>query len=982
MTFTRSVASSVAIALALALPARADGTGEAPLTGYSWTFWTTEDALYPGPFRAITQDRDGYLWLAVSRDLVRFDGVRFVHWLELGHPPLKGDGIITALYAAGDGSLWIGSTDAITRFADGSLISYSRDQGLPAGGIAVLQQDREGTLWAGGQWGLARFEDGHWYEQTTADGSHLPAVLAVYQDSRDARWVGTTAGTFVKPPGASGFVLEGPSSNVVSSFSEDESGIVWSAARGTGVIPATGSPATYSVQSVAEAADSRLLHDREGRLWVASRGQGLFLFPELSSAVVGPVQRLTRREGLTSDVVLCLFEDSDGNIWAGTDNSLMRLRKNRGFAPAGLEASTVREVTAGVNDSVWIGTTSGLYQISSGGRRLYTVEDGLPSNLITALPAGPVSDLWVGTDRGLAHFSNGRFDQPRTLTDVPTGRITALTLDHQGRLWTCAGPGELGYVWSNLSGFTVVPVPTRRTCLSAYTDTVGRIWIGFSDGSVMVFDETGVATYRESDGLTGSTVTSIFEDSRGTIWVGTNNGVVRFKEGRFTAFGSGHGLPSRAVFAGVEDDSGSLWFSVIAGLIRVASEEFDKALADQAYRITYHLYDQSDGFSGAPLFFGSPNATKAKDGRLWFITTDDVAIVNPLELPISTPLPRPQIETVVANGQRRAPKQNEVVPPLRSELRIAYTAFNFAAPQRTQFRYLLEGIDRDWIEVGETREAIYASLPPGDYRFLVAARYGTHQWNPLPSIWSFSVQPTLIQTQWFFAMCLIAGIGVVWAAFMLRLGQQRHQLGLVLAERTRVAREIHDTLLQSLAGIALRFDVIAQAMDNSPTAAKTLLWRARDEVEWYIREARQSIWQLRSPTLVNHNLAWAIRDTCSRIVINAGIEFRFSADDSLPPLDPHVEEQLLRIAQEATANAVRHSGANTISIELTVARTSLKLTIVDNGVGFDFTDRDAVAGTHWGLLDIKERVEQIGGTLKLNTSIGQGTELAVTVYLR
>jgi signal transduction histidine kinase len=335
---------------------------------------------------------------------------------------------------------------------------------------------------------------------------------------------------------------------------------------------------------------------------------------------------------------------------------------------------------------------------------------------------------------------------------------------------------------------------------------------------------------------------------------------------------------------------------------------------------------------------------------------------------------------VTADGEVLDPASGVRLPPISSDLRIDYTAFNFASPQKTWFRYRLEGFDRNWIDAGVRRQAIYTNLPPGRYQFHVSASNDSTTWSEDSTSWDFSIGPRFHQTAWFSIVCGGAVIGCVWLAWRRHLIRMKRHLSLVFDERTRMAREIHDTLLQSLVGVALQFDVIGRKLESSPALAKDQLWRVRDEVEEYIREARQSIWDLRSPTLQTWDLASALRRACQSAAAANGARCEFGVSGEPRRYPVRVEEQLLRIAQEALTNAARHAHADFVRMNLCYASSSVLLRISDDGRGFDQDERPpGDFGGHWGLLDMKERAQQIGGRFTLTTRPGAGTVVETLV---
>jgi signal transduction histidine kinase/ligand-binding sensor domain-containing protein len=957
--------------LAAALVATSLDLHAAGISGYSMMSWTTGDGVFPGPFRAITQDSDGYIWLGISVDLVRFDGARFVRWSDISDEPLGNGGVVTSLCAARDRSLWIGhSPSGVTRLQNRVATEYGEQDGLPGGRVIALVEDSDGVIWAGTRGGLAKFFGGRWHRIGENEGvPDQDPVLSLFGDRHGTIFVATSSGIFALARDHQRFDRVATPSDSVRALSEDLSGVLWitDSLKGYRRLDARPTPAPRPSSAIV---GFRIMHDRADNLWVATQGQGLFLVrPDRDF-----VERLTKNDGLTSDVVLSLFEDRQGNVWVGTENGLVRLRETKGITTAGMTASGGHEVTSTKDGSVWIGTTQGLYRFSKQGKRLYRTADGLPDNEVTAMPSGPVESLIVATTRGLARFEDGRFTRIHLSPDSAGRSADAIAVDHRGTLWLC-NP-ERGLL--RVEGDRAIPLH-GRPCLSLFADPDGRLFVGFKDGTAAKFEHERFTEYTAKDGLPGGSVALISKDTRGVVWLSTTKGLAAFQEDRFVRFDQ-DGLQAAGLSAALEDESGDMWFSFVSGIVRVSRSDIDALLEKRLRQVKYDLFDMSDGLGGQPLFRGAPGATRAPDGRLWFVTTTGVSIVDPRELKINRPPPPVRVESITVNGRETEPLLDASLPPLTSELRIDYTALSFASPQKTRFRYRLHGFDRDWVDVGERRQAIYTNLPPGRYRFSVLANDGGREWAATSADWTFSIQPRFYQTTWFVLLCVSAAVSVVWLSWRWRMRQVRMQFSLVSAERTRMAREIHDTLLQSLVGVALKFDVIAQGVERSPEAAKQQLRSLRDDVQVYIREARQSIWDLRSPTLQSSDLIKALRETCESLGARNGSRCELQVAGTPRRAGLRTEEQILRIAREAVMNAVRHGHAGRITVSLRYSDASIGLMVSDDGCGFEVDHRETTGG-HWGLLDMRERASESGGRLSVESQPGAGTRVEAILPL-
>ena len=974
-----SILGVIVAALATtAATAHASGSPHQRLTDYLWVSLTTTNGLFPGPFRAIAQDKDGYLWLGVSGDLIRFDGTDFVDGESLGHGTWQNKGVITTLCGARDGSLWVGrSTGGVSRMIKGRFVNYGPESGVPSGSITSILEDSRGAIWIASRNGLSRFVSEHWEARSGWPGVTPESADTLFEDRAGNFWVDNSKGLFIRRSQQDHFEQLRAAEVPVQSFAEDRDGSLWVTGRSVGLERLHADGSTTPISGTASGVNGiRILGDRAGNVWVGTRGQGLF---RVSMGEDGVVQHLGKDDGLMSDVVLALFEDREGNIWVGTENSLVRVTEAKGIVTDTPGMSSAHQVTTTADGSVWVGTTDGVFRFQPTGRTQYTERNGLPSNTITALVANTGDALWVGTEHGLARFVDGGFQRVTLPGGLRPNAVSSLTFDPKQTLWFC--DSELGLFRLSKDGALDSPMPNaqRKRCPSAYVDREGRVWFGFSDGTLSVFANDTSHTYSDQDGLTGGIVTAIYEDQQGTIWIGTNKGLSRFHGGSFQSFTQANGLPAKAVSGILGDNTGHLWFSLITGIIRVEPAEFDKAAADPKYAILYRSYDVSDGLVGPPLYLGSPNAIQARDGRLWLVTTGGVASVDPQQIRETDPAPPTRITTITADDQTIEADGDVRLSPNLNELTVNYTALNFRSALKARFRYKLEGFDADWVDAGPRRQAIYTHLPPGQYRFRVSARTVGAAWNASTSDLDFSVAPTFYQTSWFRGGLVLLFALTLAVAWTRRLTGVKRKYALIFEERSRIAREIHDTLLQSLLGVALQFDVIAQKMELSPESAREHLWRTREDVENYIREARQSIWDMRSPTLQARDLPTALRSACDSIAAGHGVRCELVIDGSPKRYPVKIEEHLMRIGQEAVVNAVRHASPTEIHVMLSYSPGSLLLSVTDNGGGFDQNHIRADSEGHWGLSDMKERSKEIGATFTLLTSPGQGTRVEALV---
>jgi signal transduction histidine kinase/ligand-binding sensor domain-containing protein len=959
-TFMTSLAAALVLSLAISAAASTDAG-----TRYTVTTWTEKDGLPSSQVRAIVQTGDGFLWLATSAGVVRFDGVTFTSNIA-GVP----DGDVTVICAARDGGLWIAFDDGrMAHLLNGRVDSFGPDPSVSGSLFTQMVEDTSGNLWVGGRSGLFRFTRGHWRRMTREDGFTAVTVTSLYVDRAGELLVGSIApGVLMMKPGADHFESI-PSNPRIHGIGEDAAGAIWVAdhvrafrlLRGTPALPlpTVGSEATYGY---------RVIHDRVGALWVATQGDGLMRMTATRGSQ--DVARFTTRDGLAHNVIGSLIEDSEGNVWVGTSGGLSRVSQGA-FSALRTSGGQNTSLTAASDGSVWVATAEGLIRFHEGRRTQYSEADGLPSNYTATVFEDPHAGIWVGTDHGIARLTNGRFVQVPFPERFPLGLIHAITMTPDGELvFHDLDRGLFRLRDGHVRAFD--GALAHKLGHFAIVDSQGTLWFGFQDGGVARVDNDsgGVRLFDSQDGLASGHVNAFFEH-RGTLWVATNKGVSRLDRAtqRFVTLPLAR-LHAASVTTATADDQGFLWIAVNSGILRVSIAEFEKAAGDPTHPLDFRSYDATDGAPGSPVLVLGQGAVRATDGTVWIATGEGIAVIDPKRLPVRRVPPAVVIGGVLADQRALSPTSGVRVGPGVSRLQIDYTALTLNASW-IRFRYMLDGFDNTWVDVGTNRRALFTNLRPGDYRFRISAANKDGIWSE-PAEWAFAIAPAFYQTRSFYAVSTIAALVVLWAVWQLRLRAVQRRIVLVYSERSRMAREIHDTLLQSLVGVALQLGTISDK--PAATAIRDQLAVLRKQVEGFIREARQSIWNLRSPALAVNDLPTALRDAGAALTIGSDIRFEVVVVGKPLRFAPRVEEQLLRIGQEAVSNAVRHANATVICLELRYTDDSVVLRISDDGCGFDPAVAHAV-GNHWGLKSMQERAEQIGGCLTLLTKPGEGTIL-------
>jgi signal transduction histidine kinase len=700
------------------------------------------------------------------------------------------------------------------------------------------------------------------------------------------------------------------------------------------------------------------------------------------------------REGLSSDRVYSALEDREGNLWFGTAVGLDRFRENK-VTPysngEGLIPDQRLAIASTTDGSVWLVSYTGntVQRIRQG--RITTSK--LPpysrsdTTRILSLYADGNSRVWVGGSFRLAEGADGNVSFIK-VPDIENGAMVhAIARDARGSLWLTVWGGDKGGgvlrlrdgSWTDFRNRVHLP---QYRCRVLYGDPLGRLWLGFEDGEVAVHENDEFHVYSSKDGLPGGKVLAITRDRAGSVWIGSEGGLSRFDHGLFVTLTKKNGLPGNSVSGIVEDDEGFLWLAGALAILRVSSEELEKALLSPSYRMQGASFDATDGLRGLPRQREPfPTATRSADGRLWFSTGEGVAVIDPLHLPKNIVPPPVTIEALKADDQTLTPSSGLRLRPQTRNLQFEYAALSLTAPEHVQFRYKLEGYDDDWRGPVIARQVAYTNLPPRNYRFRVIACNNDGIWNDAGAVLDFSVAPTWYQTNWFRILSVVSVVFIIWGIYRLRVLRISRALSARfderLAERTRMARDLHDTFLQTIQGSKLVAD---DALE--PSTDPIRMRRAIEQLSVWLaqamQEGRAALNSLRTATTQTNDLAEALRRVTKDGLIPSSMAVTFSVVGDAKEMHPIVRDEIYRIGYEAIRNASTHSEANRLEIGLRYAR-DFTLRVDDNGTGFDVAIADRGKDGHFGLQGMRERAARIGGKLSLASSSNSGTEIKLIV---
>lgn len=798
-----------------------------PIGDFIHESWSVDDGLPQSTIRSMAQTRDGYLWFATHEGVARFDGRKFTVFDEANTPVLRGSGIV-ALRETRDGSLYMGLRDGgLVRYQHGKFEAVIPAGGLPKGAMSVLEEDAAGALWIGTDGGgLAMLANNTSRIFTTAEGLPDNLVTAIHPTASGDLWIGTVGGLslirngtiIAKPTG------EKIDSIYISSILEDRRGQLWVATFGNGL---------YRRDAVGGTAENGAKVPRES-----------------TTATRPKFRAYSRKDGLVSDTLTKLFEDRAGNIWLGSLEGIQRLRiaekgavLESGVAfetynsPSGLSNNFVRDILEDTEGNLWFGTDRGIDRFRDGLFTTWGIQRGMAEEFTRTVMEDKSGAVWVGTSDGLYRFvgqSVRRYDRKDGLLNAA---ILSLAESKDGTIWVGTTAGGLHRLrdnrFENLGPKLGLGASSVRSILEV---SDGALWIATNTGLYRTApegsDERAVKRYRGTDGLAGDQVISLYEDRAGVIWVGTREGLASINKtvvnkypalgnsgpilsinasgvepdnnivvttgngfallvgGKALLFQSAQGVPARAFLSAVDDRKGFLWLCSNQGIVRIANQELHELVVGKRSRVNPVSFGRSDGMATVQCNGGSaPAAWRARDGRLMFATARGLAVVDAGKKVKSDLLPPPVHITGILVDSEAVPLTNKLqLAPGKHRLEILYAGLNFADPNKVQYTYRLQGLDQNWIEAGTERRAIYTNLEPGQYQFQVRASNNNGVWSEEGASVAIEYQPQFFERasfRWVGALLIVALGFMAYFARVRILRQQADSLLMVVDERTR-----------------------------------------------------------------------------------------------------------------------------------------------------------------------------------------------------
>jgi ligand-binding sensor domain-containing protein/signal transduction histidine kinase len=947
--------------------------------------WGAEQGFPKGPVYAIAQTGDGYLWIGTEAGLVRFDGWNFQ--LIKDESAAFTIGSILGLTSDDAGCLWLRQQDlSILRYCKGVFERPLADEERYTRIEAMGRSQRGELLVWKAEDGAFGFRGG--ILQKLASSADLPPspVISLAQTRDGDMWMGTRdAGLFRDTRGTTRSIRNGLPDLKVNCLLPDNDRALW-VGTDDGIVRWNGSELTAAgtPASLRHFQALAMVGDRDGNVWVGTDSRGLL---RLNSHGVAPLNVSASR---APQAITALFEGREGGLWIGHADGIERLRDSAFVTYSrteGLPTDGSNPVYVDSENRLWFPpVTGGLWWVKDQ-QRGQVVSDGLNHDVVYSID-GRGGELWVGRQHGgLTHLRLGEgsiTSKTYTLADgLAQDSVYSVYLARDGTVWAgtlSAGVSRLRD--GKFTNFTIANGLASNTVASILESSDGTTWFATPSGLSALSGDRWMS-YRTGDGLPSENVNCLLQDSAGILWAGTGSGLA-FRNSRGFQVPVAEPAPLQAQILGLaEDRFGSLWIATSNDVLRVNREKLLRGtLGDGDVR----EYGFADGLRGMEGVKRHKSVIADSAGRIWFSLNRNISVVDPARLTRNSAPPIVHVQTISADSND-IPMANTVhIPGGHQRIKFGYSGLILSFPDRVRYRYRLDGFDRDWSEPAAAREAVYTNLPPGHYRFRVMATNPDGIWNTTEAAVPLEVDPLFWQTWWFRLSVVAVCMACILVLYRMRLRQLTARINLRfqerLAERTRIAQELHDTLLQGFLSASMQVHVAADCLpDNS--SVKPTLTRALELMRQVIEEGRNAVRGLRSSQSTSLDLEHAFSRIQQELVIGdrAGekVDFRVIVDGEQRPLHPILRDDVYRIGREALINAFRHARAKRIEMELRYSSKGLSVLVRDDGCGINPDVLQTGRDGHWGLSGMRERADRIGARLHVMSSASAGTEIELSV---
>ncbi len=958
------------------LLAREPASEPAP-TAYAERIWGMQDGLPEQVVQAFAQTKDRYLWIGTTGGLLRFDGASFILYNRENTPAFT-DNNIFFLTASRDNTLWIGSEGGgLIRYRDGVFRPFSSPDGLTNSFVRAVFEDRGGQIWVGTDNGLFRLTGGRLVRVDDSGIVPILAVHAICEDSRGGLWVGGSKLVRLEGNEVREFHLEGKASeNRVKSLVETEDHTILVGTVSGLHRKAAGAAQFERVKEIRGTV--RLLRQTsDGTLWIGTIGHGLFALHG------GRFSKMTAPTRLPSSTVLNLFEDFERNIWVGTQAGMLRL-SNTPVRTVGLpdasdsDAETVYEDREG---AVWIAAAN-FFRFQDGTATPYKFS-GVDGVRIRNVFRDREGALWIGTEgRGIYRRAGQQLRHYTTDSGLVNNFIRAFLQSRDGSVWIGTDEGVSRWTPQGFKNYQMRDGLCYFSTRSLLEDRDGNLWVG-TDRGVSRLRANKFESDAVTEALRNEKVWAIHQDLDGGLWFGTRTGgLYRWRSGKLSHFTTANGLASNSIYELVEDQRGTLWISGPNGISEVNRRDLDAIAERPGKPVMLTLYGISEGLQALQMCGGEkPAGVLTSKGEVWFPSSKGPVRIN-IDQPRPTDRAPVLVDQVIADGAQLDLARGISLGPDTAKLELHYGVVLLRSQERVRFRYILEGFDKDWNEATAERTAHYTNLPARRYKFRVAAFEMNNPEEIAETSLEITQRPHFYRTSWFISLCGMALAAMVWSIHKFRVGQLQARFRAVLSERNRLAREMHDTLIQGCVSVSALLEAHLSLGHEDADAKQDLMSCARSQLRTTIDEARDAVWNLRQAPPPVASLAPLLRKMTHEVSREFGVPVECSISGKPFEFQQETIHELLMVVREAIYNAVRHGRPNHVKLDIDFDQDDCRVRVMDDGSGFDPQEVSSLPVGHYGLIGMKERVQRMGGSMVLNSRSGAGTEVTVQIPRR
>ena len=925
--------------------------------------------------QAIAEAANGELWIGTTGGLATFDGDH-IRTFHPGASTALGVNSMFSLLTEPDGTIWAGTEGGgLLRIRDGRETLFSIADGLSDGFVRRILRDRRGRLWVGTDDGLF-VQRGPRFQRMDAT-ANLPrmAVHSLAEDSQGRIWVGGSSLVAIGPDGrVANYSLPGKYSETrVKVILQTSDGTIWVGTVG-GLAPLIGK--RFEAVPGLHATVRTLLETKDGTLWIGTIGHGLWTERD------GRLQAVAPHGLLPSDTILTLWQDSSGQLWIGTQNGMVRLTSTPVrliVLPAGSDSDF--ETLSGDEHGVVYVSAQKLYRIDHGDAHLETLP-GIQGVSVRNVFTSREGDRWVGTDGSGAYQITAagavtHYSAPGQLTN---NFVRAFLESRDGTIWIATDEGVSSIGRGGIRKLTEASGLAYFSTRCLFEDRTGTIWIG-TDRGLSAWRNGRFIANAATRALAHEKVWSVLEDHLGTLWFGTrDHGLFRDRDGVVQQVSTSQGLATNSIYQLLEDRRGRLWMTGPNVIASTAVEAMDGALPTPDHPISSVTYAMPFGAEDAQLYGGrQPAGYVAPDDSVWFPTTRGVARVDQTAVAPGGPPPRAVLLGIEQDGRPGSILSGDKIDAGVTRISIDFSAIDLRPRDDLRLRYKLDGLDHDWIAAGPDDRATYTNLKPGPYRFRVEAFEAARPTQMSEASVAFTKQRMFYQTWWFYLLCAVLVAILAWAIYQLRVRQIRTRFAAVLEERTRLAREIHDTVIQGCTGLSAVLEAMSIEEARQRPQRSQLLEYAREQARGVIDEARCAVWNMRKDDGETVDLTSTLVALTGQ-TMREHREIRIALDSPAPViLATPVHHEVIMVTREAVNNAVQHSGAAGIDICVRREERLIIIEVRDDGAGMDTRPEDQPDDGHFGIIGMRERVKRLGGSLEIESARGVGTVVRLQV---